>query len=67
MIETAIWWIRRDLRLTDNQALTAVLRHAAQVIPVFIMDPALTGGGEKTARLSLGRAAKPGQRPAPTG
>ncbi len=47
MIETAIWWIRRDLRLTDNQALTAVLRHAAQVIPVFIMDPALTGGGEK--------------------
>lgn len=38
---TAIWWIRRDLRLTDNQALTAALTQADQVIPVFILDPAL--------------------------
>lgn len=26
----AIWWIRRDLRLTDNEALTAALNNAAQ-------------------------------------
>jgi deoxyribodipyrimidine photo-lyase len=38
---TAIWWIRRDLRLTDNQALAAALAHAEQVIPVFVLDPAL--------------------------
>lgn len=38
---TAIWWIRRDLRLTDNQALAAALDHATQVIPLFILDPAL--------------------------
>ena len=25
---TAIWWVRRDLRLGDNQALTAALRQA---------------------------------------
>lgn len=34
----AIWWIRRDLRLSDNQALNAALVHTGQVIPVFILD-----------------------------
>lgn len=34
----AIWWIRRDLRLTDNQALQTALRAAEQVLPVFILD-----------------------------
>lgn len=37
----AIWWIRRDLRLADNQALHAALAHADQIIPVFILDPNL--------------------------
>jgi len=37
-MHTAIWWIRRDLRLTDNQALTAALTRAEQVIPVFVFD-----------------------------
>ncbi len=37
----ALWWIRRDLRLTDNQALAAALKHAEQIIPVFIFDPVL--------------------------
>lgn len=40
-MSTAIWWIRRDLRLTDNQALAAALAASDQVIPVFILDPAL--------------------------
>ena len=35
----AIWWIRRDLRLTDNAALHAALE-ADYVIPIFILDPA---------------------------
>lgn len=38
---STIWWIRRDLRLTDNQALTAAKGEADQVIPLFILDPAL--------------------------
>ncbi len=38
---TAIWWLRRDLRLTDNPALTAALVRGASVIPVFVLDPAL--------------------------
>jgi len=37
----AIWWVRRDLRLGDNRALTAAIEHADQVIPVFILDSAL--------------------------
>lgn len=38
---TVIWWIRRDLRLTDNPTLHAALMHARQVIPVFVLDPHL--------------------------
>ena len=38
---TALWWLRRDLRLTDNQALAAALAHADRVIPVFVLDPTL--------------------------
>jgi deoxyribodipyrimidine photo-lyase len=40
-----IWWIRRDLRLRDNQALTAALNHGDQVIPLFILDPTLQQSG----------------------
>jgi deoxyribodipyrimidine photo-lyase len=38
---TAIWWIRRDLRIRDNQALNAALDANQQIIPVFILDPRL--------------------------
>jgi len=37
----SIWWIRRDLRLTDNLALHSALR-AGSVLPVFILDPAFS-------------------------
>ncbi len=40
-MKTALWWIRRDLRLGDNQALTAALNRAEQVVPVFVLDPGL--------------------------
>jgi deoxyribodipyrimidine photo-lyase len=39
-MNTAIWWIRRDLRLADNQALAAA-RQYDRVIPVYILDPGL--------------------------
>jgi deoxyribodipyrimidine photo-lyase len=44
-MSTTIWWIRRDLRLSDNQALTAALQLGGQVIPVFILDPQLLASG----------------------
>ncbi len=43
MMRTAIWWLRRDLRLRDNPALSAALDYAEQVLPVFIVDPELMG------------------------
>jgi deoxyribodipyrimidine photo-lyase len=37
----AIWWVRRDLRLDDNQALAAASQAGEQVIPLFILDERL--------------------------
>jgi deoxyribodipyrimidine photo-lyase len=47
---TAVWWIRRDLRLDDNPALYRAVNDADTVIPLFILDPALLNSdyvGEK--------------------
>ncbi|MGC8633987.1 MAG: cryptochrome/photolyase family protein [Candidatus Limnocylindrales bacterium] len=41
----AILWFRRDLRVADNQALTAALAAADQVVPLFVRDPAILDGG----------------------
>ncbi len=38
-----ILWFRRDLRLTDNTALTAALKRGA-VVPLFVLDPRLVKG-----------------------
>jgi deoxyribodipyrimidine photo-lyase len=40
-VDIAIWWIRRDLRLSDNHALISALDQAERVIPLFILDPIL--------------------------
>ena len=37
----ALWWIRGDLRLTDNPAFQAALG-AGSVIPLFVLDPAFS-------------------------
>jgi deoxyribodipyrimidine photo-lyase len=42
-MSTAIWWIRRDLRLRDNAALQAALDRAQTVVPLFILDPDVVG------------------------
>jgi deoxyribodipyrimidine photo-lyase len=54
---TAIWWMRRDLRLGDNQALRAALDSATHVLPVFVLDPALWDSdytGDKRRAFLLG-------------
>jgi deoxyribodipyrimidine photo-lyase len=38
---TVIWWVRRDLRLADNPALSAALALGDVVLPVFVLDPLL--------------------------
>ncbi|MGC9394660.1 MAG: cryptochrome/photolyase family protein [Anaerolineae bacterium] len=56
-MHTAIWWIRRDLRLSDNQALHAALTQSRYVLPVFVLDPALwhsNYAGDKRRAFLLG-------------
>ena len=40
-MKTVIWWIRRDLRLSDNPALRLALQTGLPVLPLFIIDPAI--------------------------
>jgi len=49
-MDTAIWWVRRDLRLGDNQALAEALLRARHILPVFVLDPQVVASpwaGEK--------------------
>lgn len=41
MTQTHIWWIRRDVRLQDNQALEAAQNSTNRLIPLFILEPDL--------------------------
>ena len=36
-----IWWIRRDLRISDNPALKAAADSGLPILPLFIIDPKL--------------------------
>ena len=40
---TAVLWLRRDLRLADSPALLAARDDADEVLPLFVLDPALRG------------------------
>ena len=40
----AILWFRNDLRLHDNEALHDALRHANEVVPVFVFDERIFNG-----------------------
>ena len=44
MSDTVIWWLRRDLRLADNDALAAALAGGRRVVPLFILDSVLLDG-----------------------
>jgi deoxyribodipyrimidine photo-lyase len=37
----AIWWIKRDFRLHDNEALATALEAHTNVVPVFVFEPDL--------------------------
>lgn len=38
-MSVVVWWIRRDLRLFDNEALHSALAEGLQLLPLFIVDP----------------------------
>ena len=45
MATQTIMWFRRDLRLEDNPALLAAAADGAEVLPLFVLDPAFEGAG----------------------
>ena len=52
----AVMWFRRDLRLSDNPALEAAIRHAGpdgEVVAVFCLDPRLLGPSGRARRAFL--------------
>lgn len=46
---TAIWWIKRDIRLYDNDALGAALQHAQYALPVFVFEKELIAQADYSA------------------
>ncbi len=42
----AIWWVKRDMRLSDNEALCAALENHQQVVALFICEPSLYDADE---------------------
>lgn len=53
-VKKVLHWFRRDLRVTDNTALSEAARRAEQVVPVFILEDAFkTGPDVGPARLAF--------------
>ena len=53
-MKTVIHWFRRDLRVSDNVALSEAAKRAEQVVPVFIFEDAFhTGPDVGAARLAF--------------
>lgn len=50
-----IIWFRRDLRLTDNGALSAALAHGGSVLPVYVLPAVLSPGAAAWLPRSLAR------------
>jgi len=52
---TSVMWFRRDLRLGDNPALLSAVSVSAdaQVVPLFVLDPALDGPAGPARRAYL--------------
>jgi len=53
MTRTHIWWIRRDIRLQDNQALEAARQGADHLVPLFIIEPDLMDAAAPKRRAFL--------------
>lgn len=53
---TSVMWFRRDLRLGDHPALQAAAAEG-RVVPLFVLDPRLTGTGLRWERLLASLAA----------
>lgn len=44
--DKVIWWIKRDIRLTDNEALLQALEEGRKVLPLFVFEPSVLLAGD---------------------
>ena len=58
MPKTSIFWFRRDLRISDNPALLAALAEGDEVLPIFIVDQAISDRAGEFRRSYLASALK---------
>lgn len=56
MSNRSIFWFRRDLRLADNPALLAALDESDEVIPLFIIDDAVSDRAGEHRRAYLAQS-----------
>ena len=54
----AVMWFRRDLRISDNPALLEAAAGDGEVLPLFVVDPALWGPSGPSRRHYLGESLK---------
>ena len=52
MAERVLWWVKRDARLYDNEALTAAVASGAEVIPLYVAEPLVYEGPDWSPLLS---------------
>ena len=43
-LKVSIWWVKRDFRLNDNEALFRALESSNIVIPIYLFEPILFNG-----------------------
>jgi deoxyribodipyrimidine photo-lyase len=48
--QVAIWWVRRDFRLSDNPALHTAIDDGEAVLPLFVLDPVLLNSAGEARR-----------------
>ena len=58
MSQVSIFWFRRDLRISDNPALLAALAEGDEVLPIFIVDQAISDRAGTFRRSYLASALK---------
>ena len=58
MSHVSIFWFRRDLRISDNPALLAALAEGDEVLPIFIVDQAISDRAGTFRRSYLASALK---------
>lgn len=55
-VDTVVVWFRRDLRIADHPALASAAAEHRHVVPLFVLDPALTRRAGATRLTYLYRA-----------